>query len=80
MTSIREYNKDFIGFIIEEDGQLNYFEYDIAPIDSLIEQFNELVDDSNKSVLDMQVLLNQYFPKSIYGNKRYSFIYGDIPL
>lgn len=75
MTSIREYNKDFIGFIIEEDGQLNYFEYDIAPIDSLIEQFNELVDDSNKSVLDMQVLLNQYFPKSIYGNKRYSFIY-----
>lgn len=57
----REINIDYIGVVRRENAEFVYEEREIAANEGLIEQMRTMAEDENKTILDMQACLAEYY-------------------
>ena len=71
-------NRDFIGAVIEENGQLLYKEYDISYPRELVEKLTAMEKDEQSTIIDAQNLFLKYYSKGNIADKRFDYLYPKI--
>jgi len=68
-------NRDYIGFIIEENGEYQYKEINIPYPHDIIDALTDMKDDDNLSIMDVQDLFYQYYPKDKQEYKYINYLF-----
>ena len=68
-------NKDYVGVVKENNGILLIKKIRIDPNTILIKELKAMCDNPNRSIIDMQNLFAEHYPKDIHSGKCFSYIY-----
>lgn len=74
-TTPRIVNRHYIGVVKEENCHLKYEEIDIPQDDILIGVIEAMKENENRTILDVQALLTEFFPEDIFNGKYYDYLY-----
>ena len=68
-------NRHFIGVVREIDGYLVYEKDNIPQEDILIGEIEAMKENDNRTLLDVQSLLTEFYPENKFKNKHYDYLF-----
>ncbi len=68
-------NRHFIGVVREIDGYLVYEKDDIPQEDILIGEIEAMKENDNRTLLDVQSLLTEFYPEENFKGKHYDYLF-----
>ena len=68
-------NRHFIGVVKEVGDYLKYEEVDIPQEDILIGEIEAMKENENRTILDVQTLLTEFYPEDNFKGKHYDYLY-----
>ena len=76
MNDKKYINKDFIGLVVEkQDGFLEYQEIPIHHNDVLLAELQAMVNNRNRTLIDVQTKFTDAYPESVYHGQTFNYIY-----
>lgn len=74
-VSRKKINKDYIGIVVEENNSLITKQVEIPQDEILLKELRAMVDNDNRTVIDLQNAFTNKYPEKIYNGKYYDYIY-----
>lgn len=68
-------NRHYIGIVKEIDNSLKYIEVEIPQEDILIEEIEVMKENDNRSLMDVQQLFTEFYPKENLQYNHYDYLY-----
>ena len=68
-------NRHFIGVVREINGYLVYEKEDIPQEDVLIGEIEAMKENDNRTLLDVQSLLTEFYPEENFKGKHYDYLF-----
>ena len=68
-------NRHYIGVVREINCRLKYEEVDIPQEDILIGEIEAMKENENRTILDVQALLTEFYPEENFKGKHYDYLY-----
>lgn len=68
-------NRHYVGVIREVNNRLKYEEVDIPQEDILIGEIEAMKENENRTILDVQALLTEFYPEKKFKGKHYDYLY-----
>lgn len=68
-------NRHYIGVVREVNSRLKYEEVDIPQEDILIGEIEAMKKNENRTILDVQALLTEFYPEENFKGKHYDYLY-----